>query len=58
MEDLCISLCHACHMAHHNGREPNTEQLVTLMWDLYKLDLPRLYPHLLGIYAVDHSSET
>lgn len=42
--ELCISLSHKYHMAHHRGLEPTTSQLLDVMLARYGLDLRRDFP--------------
>ena len=53
LPELCIGLCHQCHMAHHAGWEPTTSQLLKLMLDLYGLNLSRDFAQFFARYADD-----
>jgi hypothetical protein len=41
-KETCVSLCHECHMDHHAGNGPNTDELVALMVELYGYDYEAL----------------
>ena len=49
--ELCISLSHKYHTAHHHGGEPTTVQLLDLMREVYGLDLRCDFPLFFGQHS-------
>jgi len=48
LAELCVHLCHETHMRHHNGFEPTTSQLLSMMAHIYGVDLREKYPNFFG----------
>lgn len=47
--DLCIGLCHYCHIErHHKGFSPTTAELLDIMQLVYGINLRRKYPKFFG----------
>ena len=53
--DAIITLCHECHMSHHNGKNPTTIELVDLMESRYGINLREKYPEHIKTTVVSNS---
>src|SRR5712691_7386887 len=50
LPQLCVHLSLSAHLAHHNGDEPTTPQLLNLMLAVYGLDLRADFPRFFAQY--------